>query len=153
MCFHAALVLLHRPSLTGSGEGAEMAKQQCHNSAAAITRLLQVYQDLYNDKRIDVMVVHAAFTAALVHMVLLLSPDGTTYRSSVRSLRLTVRALARMIPVSNYAKTVYGELQRLAAQWNTSALLIRPHFGRPRAHFNRRLVARKSSHFEMGYDT
>ena len=120
MCFHAALVLLHRPSLTGNGKPADLAKQQCRDSAATITRLLQVYQELYHGKLMDVMVVHAAFTAALVHMVMLLSPDVSIYRSSIRSLKLTVRALIRMTLVSSYAETVYFELRQFAVQWNIS---------------------------------
>ncbi|KAE9569160.1 hypothetical protein CGMCC3_g14755 [Colletotrichum fructicola] len=60
------------------------------------------------------MVIHAAFTAALVHLVLLDHPEVSSYHKIIRALRSTVKSLAWMIPKSEYAKEVYTDLKHFA---------------------------------------
>lgn len=68
----------------------------------------------------DPMVIHAAFTASLVHLVLLLYPDIVTYRSSLRALRSTTRILSTFSETSPYAAAVLVDLQQLATKWSIS---------------------------------
>lgn len=119
MCFHAGLILLHRVSLCDEGAAA-LANQRCRESAAAITTLLKSYNDHFGCSTADPMVIHAAFTAALIHMVLLLYPDTVTFRASLTALRSISRILARFASFSPYATLVLADLQEFAVKWAIS---------------------------------
>ncbi|KAL2826614.1 hypothetical protein BDW59DRAFT_160804 [Aspergillus cavernicola] len=74
IAFHSGLILLHRRSFNDDGKAAELSNQRCEDSAAAITNLLKAYQEHFPHILADPLVLHAAFTSALVHLVLLLQP-------------------------------------------------------------------------------
>jgi hypothetical protein len=124
MAFHAGLVLIHRPSLADKAKMADLAIRRCRESATIIVRLIHKYLEIYGDPKknasIDFMIPYSAFTASVVHMVMLLDPDAITYRSSLRVLKTVVKALWTMLPSSEYTYTVYKELQDLALHWNIS---------------------------------
>ncbi|KAH8667706.1 hypothetical protein BGZ61DRAFT_311964, partial [Ilyonectria robusta] len=116
--FHAGLILLHRTSLNEVGRGAELSNQRCRESAATITTLLKSYYGHFKESVADPMVLHAAFTAALVHLVLLLDPDIVTYRSSLKALRSTTRILSEFSHTSPYAANILTDLQEFATRWS-----------------------------------
>ncbi|RDW76829.1 fungal specific transcription factor domain-containing protein [Aspergillus mulundensis] len=89
LCFHTGLILLHRRLLGDPGQTAELSNRRCQESASTITTLLKPYRDIFPNTLSDPMVLHAAFTSALVHLALLLQPDIVSYRSSLRALRVT----------------------------------------------------------------
>lgn len=124
LLFHAGLVLIHRPSLTDKAKMGDLAIRRCRESATIIVRLLHRYLEIYGNRKdsasMDFMIPYSAFTASVVHMVLLLGPDATIYRSSLRALKTIVKVLWMMLPSSEYTKTVYKELQDLALHWNIS---------------------------------
>lgn len=121
MCFHASLILIHRASLKDNGKDRELANNQCRTSAGAVTSLLRTYQRDFGDRPVlDPMIVHAALTASVIHLVELQNPDPSAYRKAVRALRLTVNILASMAPSCAYAKIAHDDLRQLATEWEAS---------------------------------
>jgi hypothetical protein len=100
------------------GRGAELSNQRCGDSAATIASLLKSYQESFRETLADPMVLHAAFTGALVHLVFLLHPDVVTYRSSLKALRAMTHILSEFARKSIYAETILTDLQEFANKWD-----------------------------------
>lgn len=112
------MILLHRPSLKQTSAESELANNRCLESASTITTLLKTYRERFSNSIADFMVIHAAFTAALVHLVLLDHPEISSYHKTIRALRSTMTSLAWMTPKSEYAKEVYADLKHFAMSWS-----------------------------------
>ncbi|KAL3477425.1 hypothetical protein BJX99DRAFT_257454 [Aspergillus californicus] len=120
LSFHTGLILLHRRSLNDIGEAAELSNRRCEESASAITGLLKSYQEHFPETLADAMVLHAAFTSALVHLILLLQPDIVTYRSSLNAVRTTKRMLFAFTKISPPAEMILRDLQEFATKYDIS---------------------------------
>ncbi|KAL4793196.1 hypothetical protein BDV19DRAFT_391418 [Aspergillus venezuelensis] len=120
LSFHTGLILLHRRSLDDSGKAAELSDRRCKESASTITTLLKHYCQHYPTTLADPMILHAAFTSALVHLSLLLQPDIVTYRSSLKALRTTRQILHGYTEIFSSAATILADLQALAVRWDIS---------------------------------
>ncbi|KAF0323538.1 zn 2cys6 transcription factor, partial [Colletotrichum asianum] len=118
LCYHSGIILLHRPSLKQTSAESELANNRCLESASTITTLLKIYRERYADGIADFMVIHAAFTAALVHLVLPDHPEVSSYHKTIRALKSTMNSLTWMIPKSEYAKEVYTDLKHFAMSWS-----------------------------------
>ncbi|KAL4885704.1 hypothetical protein BJY04DRAFT_116267 [Aspergillus karnatakaensis] len=117
MCFHSGLILIHRRSLSDDGKAAELSNKLCEESAGAISSLLKTYNEQFCSSLSDPMVLHAAFTSALVHLVLLLQPNIVTYRSALKALRSTKQILLNFAATSSPASRILNDLQELATKW------------------------------------
>ncbi|KAJ9209724.1 hypothetical protein DTO166G4_8675 [Paecilomyces variotii] len=120
LSFHAGLILLHRRSLGDDGQAAKLSNQRCEESAATITSLLRSYHENFPCTIVDPMVLHAAFTSALVHLSLLLKPDVVAYRSSLQALRTMKRILLTYTRRSPHASTILEDLRDFATRWDIS---------------------------------
>ena len=119
MCFHSGMILLCRASLTDEGEDQEQVKKQCSFSANTVTALLRVYHNCIGDRPIaDPMVVHAALTAAAVHIVQLRGSAASTYLGAVRSLKGTLKILATIVQRCGYADIAYRDLRQFAKDYD-----------------------------------
>jgi hypothetical protein len=66
------------------------------------------------------MVIHSAFTAALVHLVLFEHPQIATYHACFRGLKTIVSFLKWVNPSVKYARMVLEDIKDFALTWNIS---------------------------------
>jgi hypothetical protein len=66
------------------------------------------------------MVLHAAFTSVLVHLVLLLQPDIVTYRTSLKAIRTTKQILFSFAKRSPPARIILRDLRQFATKYDIS---------------------------------
>ncbi|KAK1700192.1 fungal-specific transcription factor domain-containing protein [Colletotrichum godetiae] len=118
LCYHAGMILLHRPSFQFDGEQDRLANSPCLESAYAISGLLKAYREQFSNLVVDFMVLHAAFTGALVHMIMLEHPAVASYHKSMRALRAIIDFLGWVIPHSQYARSIHQDLQNFASTWS-----------------------------------
>ncbi|KAK1634567.1 hypothetical protein BDP81DRAFT_492378, partial [Colletotrichum phormii] len=118
LCYHAGMILLHRPSFQVDGEQDRLANSPCLESAYAISGLLKAYRKQFSNLVVDFMVLHAAFTGALVHMIMLEHSAVASYHKSMRALRAIVEFLGWVIPHSQYARSIHQDLQTFASTWS-----------------------------------
>jgi hypothetical protein len=109
--------MLHRPSLKSDNSEDRLANVHCHEAAKTIASLLKKYRQIYDNRVVDFMLVHAAFNAALVYLVLLDSPGVATYHASMRGLKDLAYTIRWMMPRSEYAQTAYMDLKAFAQAW------------------------------------
>jgi hypothetical protein len=116
LCYQSGLILLHRSSLKDDGPSGELARTQSRKSAGIITALLKTYEQNFGHVVTDFMVLHSAFSAALVHLTVLQNSDTTTYLSAVRALKSIITVVAAMSQQCGYAKVVYDNLRNFAIE-------------------------------------
>ncbi|EEU34528.1 uncharacterized protein NECHADRAFT_88022 [Fusarium vanettenii 77-13-4] len=120
LCFHSGLIQLHRPSLKAGGTAASTSHYYCRESAKSISSLLKKYRQHFDNRVMDFMVIHSAFTGALVHLVLLEHPHLASYHSSIRGFKIIIDTLRWIMPWSGYARKVHDNIKKIAFAWGIS---------------------------------
>lgn len=83
---------LSQPATDGD-TAASTSHYYCRESAKYISSLLKKYRQHFDNRVMDFMAIHSAFTGALVHFVLLEHPHLASYDSSICGFKIIIDTL------------------------------------------------------------
>ncbi|KPI36587.1 Nitrogen assimilation transcription factor nit-4 [Cyphellophora attinorum] len=129
LIYHESIILLHRPLITpldnvagaspADKDAAETSLNMCLESADAICKIIVLYRNRYGLKRLHHQMVHAAMTAALIHIFQLCStPSGQREDQKAQASFLTcVQALGEMGQTFKSASRALDVVTSLRRSW------------------------------------
>ncbi|KAL4899072.1 fungal-specific transcription factor domain-containing protein [Aspergillus multicolor] len=123
--FHVFQIQLHRPLIrrSKSGERGNLSGhpdphlKACRKSAAAMSRILRMYQYHYTLRFAPVVTVVNTFTAAVISLMDAASADVEIQRSALRNLRICVPALEDMALAWMWSRRALRAISLLAHEW------------------------------------
>lgn len=139
MHYHQAVIHAHRPWISKSsiqpqpaqGPGHKHARKMCVDSAAAIAKLLHLYESRYTFRRMNIQAVAITCSAALMLIfATVLNRDFNHDQETVTHLSLCYRALEEFGFSWESAKRAQSFLVHMQSLWETR---IRPYRSAKRA--------------------
>ena len=141
--YHVAMILLHRPFLkalrrdetiagtASTSEADDTHSRACRASADWISNIFRIYRANYTLRRIPISAVHCAFTAAIIHLVDVTSPDGALRKKARRRLHTCITSLQEMSTAWAWSKRSILALKLLAREWHVDDELLLGDEGSP----------------------